>query len=115
MIKKTYRLSENQVKKVLKYWKPFFSYGIVLNYISNNLNFNRFAIIISEKTVLNNVSRNFFRRFFYNLVAKNILTQNKNIWKDVVFVVKKQIKLDKKDYLSIKNFEKDINFLLKKI
>lgn len=115
MIKKIYRLKESEVKKVLKYWKPFFSYGIVSNFISNNLNHNRFAIIIWWKTVINAVSRNFFRRMFYNATSKYILKINKNIWRDIIFVIKKQIKLDKKDFESIKAFEKDITFLLKKI
>jgi len=35
--------------------------------------------------------------------------------KDIVFVVKKQTKLDKKDFDSITAFEKDISFLLKKL
>lgn len=115
MIKKVYRLNETEVKKVLKYWKPFFSYGVVSNFIPNNLDYNRFAIIIWWKTVINSISRNYFRRWFYNLTSKNIFRIDKNIWKDIVFVVKKQIKLDKKDFESIKLFEKDVNFLLYKI
>ncbi len=111
MIKKIYRLSENEVKKVLKYWKPFFSYWIVSNYVWNNLNYNRYAIIIWWKSVSSAVCRNFFRRLFYDLVSQNL--ENKS--KDVVFVLKKQTKLDKKDSLSIKSFEQDIKFLLKKI
>lgn len=112
MLKKIYRLSEKEVKKVLKYAKPFFSYWIVANKIENNLLYNRFAIIIPRKSIPNNVSRNFFRRFFYDLVKIHVNTQK---WKDIVFVVKKQIKLDKKDSLSINIFEKDIKFLLNKI
>jgi len=112
MIKKVFRLNQNEVKKVLKYGKPFFSYWIIMNQVENNLLYNRFAIIISEKSVINNVSRIFFRRLFYDLVRINI---NSVKWKDLVFIVKKQIKLDKKDSLSIKAFENDILFLLKKI
>jgi len=33
---------------------------------------------------------------------------------DFVFVVKKQVKFDKKEEQSIKNFEKDMDFLIKK-
>ncbi len=115
MIKKIYRLDESMVKKVLKYWKPFFSYGVVSNFITNNLPYNRFAIIIWWKSVSNAVSRNTFRRLFYNLVSKNISKINSNSWKDIIFLIKKQTKLDKKDIWSIKSFEKDINFLLNKI
>lgn len=114
MIKKIYRLNENAVKKVLKLWKPFFSYGLVVNFIKNNLPYNRFAIIIWWKSVKNAVTRNIFRRLFYKLVSSYIL-KNWNIWKDMVFVIKKQTKLDKNDLWIIKNFEKDINFLLNKI
>jgi hypothetical protein len=46
MIKKIYRLKEREVKKVLKFSKPFFSYNIVLNVKQNKKKYNRFAIII---------------------------------------------------------------------
>jgi ribonuclease P protein component len=114
MIKKIYRLNEIQTKKVLSQRKPFFSYGITLNYLNNNLNNNRFSIIISWKSVNNSVNRNFFRRKFYNLVEKNIITDWKNSF-DMVFLLKKQTKLDKNDFESIKSFENDITFLLRKI
>ncbi len=112
MIKKIYRLSENEVKKVLKYSKPFFSYWAVANYTTNNLSYNRFSIILSAKIVKNNVSRNFFRRKVFDMVKQYISDTN---GKDIVFVVKKQTKLDKKDFDSITAFEKDISFLLKKL
>jgi RNase P protein component len=51
MIKKIYRLKERELKKVLKYSKPFFSYGIVLNVNKNKLNYNRFAIVLGSKSV----------------------------------------------------------------
>lgn len=113
MIKKIYRLSELQVKKVLSKRKPFFSYWVILNTLNNNLNHNRFAVILSWKSVKNSIERNFFRRKFYEIISKKIL--EKSNWKcsDFVFLVKKETKLDKKDFESIKSFEKDINFLLK--
>ena len=112
MISKNNRLSEREVKKVLTRWKPFFSYGIVLNYLKNNSKKNRYAIVIGGKSVNTNVSRVYFRRRFYNLVYDRLETDK---WYDFVFVVKKQTKLDKNDEKSILNFEKDIKFLLNKI
>ncbi len=112
MISKKNRLSEREVRKVLTRWKPFFSYGVVLNYLKNNLNMNRYWIVIWWKSVNTNVSRVFFRRTFYNIVGDNIIW---NKWIDYVLVVKKQIKLDKKDKNSILSFKKDIKFLLNKI
>jgi len=117
MIKKIYRLKEREVKKVLKYKKPFFSYWIVLNILENKLDHNRFAIIIWSKSVKSGVERNFFRRRFYdfimnnNLINKNIFWDNK--FYDLVFVVKKQTKLDKKQQRSINSFINDLNFLIK--
>ena len=93
-------------------WKPFFSYGIVLNYLENNSNINRYWIVIWWKSVKTNVARVFFRRTYYNIVS-NKLESNK--WVDYVFVVKKQTKLDKNDKNSILTFKKDITFLLNKI
>jgi hypothetical protein len=128
MISKKNRLSEREVKKVLTRWKPFFSYGLVLNYAKNNLEKNRFAIVIWWKSVKTSVERNFFRRRFYDLVSKSIKLpslangvpwnkiQGGGInWIDYVFVVKKQTKLDKKDINSTKSFYQDIKFLLNKI
>ncbi len=112
MISKKNRLSEREVKKVLTRWKPFFSYGIVLNYFKNNLNKNRFAIVIWWKSVKNNVTRVFFRRRFYDIVSDRL---DSNKWYDFVFVVKKQTKLDKSYEKSIITFNKDIKFLLNKI
>jgi len=112
VISKKNRLSEREVKKVLTRWKPIFSYGVVLNYLKNNLNMNRYWIVIWWKSVNTNVTRVFFRRTFYDFVWTNIK------WKkgiDYVLVVKKQTKLDKKDKNSILSFKKDIKFLLNKI
>lgn len=112
MISKKNRLSEKEVKKVLTRWKPFFSYGMVLNYLKNTLDINRYAIVIWWKSVKTNVARNYFRRMFYDLVKENLEEKK---WLDYVFVVKKQTKLDKNDENSINSFKKDINFLLNKI
>lgn len=112
MISKKYRLSEREVKKVLSKAKPFFSYWIVLNLIQNKLNYNRYAIVIWAKSVVTNVGRNYFRRRFYDMASQYCET---NEWKDLVFVVKKQTKLDKTDEKSINNFRKDLEFLFDKI
>ena len=117
MIKKVYRLREREVKKVLQKWKPFFSYNIVVNYTQNRCHHNRFAIVIGKKSIFNNVQRTFFRRRFYDMVSKyceNTSVEKKKYF-DVVFVVKKQTKLDKKSETSIRAFEKDILFLAQKI
>ena len=118
MISKKYRLKEREVKKVLKKWKPFFSYGIVLNYVKNKVVCNRFAIVIWAKSVLNNVQRNFFRRRFYDEIAKSALFSFENNEKqgyDFIFVVKKQTKLDKNNTEVLKKFKSDIKFLIDKI
>ncbi len=112
MISKGNRLTERQVKKVLGKAKPFFSYWIVLNYMKNKEGKNRFAIVLWSKSVKTNVERNFFRRRFYDTVAKKIEEKK---WIDYVFVVKKQTKLDKKNKESIISFDKDIKFLLGKV
>lgn len=117
MIKKIYRLKEREVKKVLARAKPFFSYAIVLNVKENKKWYNRFAIIIWAKSVSNNISRNFFRRKFYDFVVNSSLFSNSlNQWKnyDFVFLVKKQTKLDKKDKNTILEFKKNLSFLEKK-
>jgi len=110
MIKKEFRLKENEVKKVLKIWKPFFSYNIVCNICDNKKSNNRFWIIISSKSVKNNVSRVYLRRLFYNRVWKI----DNNNWKDIVFLVKKTFKFNYKDNKTIENINNDLNFLILK-
>lgn len=122
MIKKIYRLKEREVKKVLLKWKPFFSYWVVLNILENKLAYNRFAIVIWAKSVNNNITRNYFRRRFYDIIANSGLLLdgttsklNWNAYYDFVFVLKKQTKLDKIDEKSINSFTNDINFIIKKV
>lgn len=119
MIKKIYRLKENEVKKVLNKWKPFFSYGLVLNYIPNKLTYSRFSLVLWTKSVKSWVERNFFRRRFFDFIAKTYLDlENTSVFNsknyDFVFVVKKQTKLDKTDKKTIFDFEKDLIFLKSK-
>jgi ribonuclease P protein component len=111
MIKKIYRLKEKEIKKVLKFKKPFFSYNIIANYIKNNLWYNRFAILLSHKNTKTSVSRNFFRRKMYTLVSNSIYKSSF----DIVFVPKKWKTFDKKKKEDILGFENDISFLIKKI
>ena len=112
MLKKKFRLREREVKRVLQKWEPFFSYDVVLNTKRNNFNYNRFAIVISSKSVYSNVERNFFRRRFYDFISKSEIQKK---WNDFVFVVKTKVKLDKKNILSLKSFYKNLNFLIIKI
>jgi ribonuclease P protein component len=114
MISKKFRLKEKELKKVLHRWKPFFSYGLVLNYSVNTVWFHRFWIVLSAKSIPTNVVRNFFRRYFYTLLRKIALTPSQ-IGYDMVFVVKKEKFLDKNDEKSIRDFAWDIQFLLKKM
>jgi RNase P protein component len=58
------------------------------------------------------VERNFFRRKFYDFCKDKIFTEVGN---DLVFVVKQKTKLDKNDENCLKNFERDLEFLVKKL
>jgi len=112
VISKENRLSERNVKKVLRKWKPFFSYWIVLNFIRNTEWINRFAIVIGSKSVITNVWRNLFRRLFYNTIL-NYTKSNKTY--DFVFVIKKTNKLDHNSSSILTTFKKDILFLINKV
>jgi len=114
MISKQFRLTERQVKKVLTKSKPFFSYGLVLNKIPNKLGYSRYAIVIGSKSVNHNVTRNFFRRRYYEYIRTQLNTQWLQTGFDIVCVVKKQTKLDTKDKTSIMSFDKDTQFLFNK-
>ncbi len=114
MIAKKYRLSEREVKKVLRNWKPFFSRGSVLNILPNEYWYNRYAIVISWKSVGTAICRNFFRRMYYNIASKNIQTGEKKSC-DIVCLIKKQTKLNQNDQKNIAIFKKEIHFLMRKI
>ena len=90
MIAKKYRLKESEVKKVLHKGKPFFSYTLVLNALPTKKGYNRFAIVISWKSVKGSVERNYFRRLFYATVAPYIEQSSF----DFVFVLKSKTFLD---------------------
>jgi len=111
MIKKIYRLKESEIKKVLKYKKPFFSYNLIANIIDNKLPYSRFALFLSWKHVKTAVSRNYFRRLFYNISSDYILK-----WSyDIVVIPKKWKIFDKKDKAIILEFENDLKFIFKKV
>lgn len=111
MIKKIYRLNENEIKKVLKFKKPFFSYWLIANTTSNRLPYSRFALFLSGKQVKTAISRNYFRRLFYSTCSTYIESGNY----DIVIVPKKWKIFDKKDKMIILEFENDLKFLFKKI
>lgn len=115
MIWKKFRLTEKEVKKALQKGKPFFAYNIVLNYYSNKLNYNRFALVISKKSSKKAVDRNYFRRRFYDKIEKFIGKNKENRYYDFVFVIKTKSNIDKKDKEIIENFNKDLEFLINKI
>ncbi len=112
MISKLYRLKENEVKKVLqKRSKPFFSYSLVLNSLKNKYEYNRFSIVIWSKSVNSWVSRNYFRRLFYEESRKFIDKSRDNHFFDFTILIKKEINLNKTDSKVILNFKKDLNFV----
>lgn len=112
MLKKTHRLKEREVKKVLSYRKPFFAYSLVANTKASTLSYPRFALVLSGKNTRTSVSRNFFRRKFYDMAKPYIA---KNVPIDIVVVAKKGNVYAKNDAKSIETFEKDIAFLFKNL
>lgn len=113
MIPKLNRLKERDVKRALQRWRPFFAYNVVTNLSKNKLGYPRFAIVIWKKSVKSGVERNFFRRMFFDKVKPYL--NNENLSSDIVFVIKKTIKLSTKNEDSIKAFNKDVDFIIKKI
>lgn len=113
MIKKDRRLVEREIRKVLKYKKPFFSYSVIANVATNRLGISRFAAIFSGKSVECGASRNFFRRRAYDL-ARPFLSASAGL--DVVIVPKKGKKpLDHRDSEAVRAFEEDVRHLYRKI
>lgn len=85
MISKEYRLSENEVRKVLNKKKPFFSYVWIANTFTNKSAHGRCGILLSSKCAKGSVNRNFWRRRFYDLSLPSLTS----LPVDVVLVAKK--------------------------
>jgi ribonuclease P protein component len=64
--------------------------------------------------VKSSVERNFFRRRFYDFV-NSLLTPFHENGRDIVFVVKQKTKLDQKSEECLRDFYKDLDFLIKNI
>jgi ribonuclease P protein component len=107
MIKKKYRLTEREFRKVLSRKKPFFSYLFVANTTPNTLSFPRLGILLPSKCANGSVNRNFFRRKFYDIFSQKV----GNISSDIVLVPKKWTILDYTDANCVAEFEKNIMFL----
>jgi ribonuclease P protein component len=111
MIAKKYRLTENEVKKVLKKKKPFFAYGVVANVVANGLGHARIAMILSGAQTRWSVNRNTLRRHIYDLSRSHL----SGLSVDIVYMFKKKTLLDSKDVTLMAEIEKDIPFLMHKI
>ena len=86
MISKIFRLTRNDIGKVLKYKKPFFSSILIANVIATKLAHPRFAVILSGKVARTSVDRNAFRRAIYDISHDFLETP---LGLDIAFVFKK--------------------------
>ncbi len=111
MIAKEYRLTEREVRKVLSRKKPFFSYMFIANVLENKTEHGRCGILLSGKVARGSVNRNFFRRKFYD----SSLVDLQRLSLDVVLVPKKGTILDYKNANQVAEFEKNVQFLYRKI
>jgi len=111
MIAKKYRLTENEVKKVLAKRKPFFSRSIVANVLPNRLGHTRVGIVLSGKQTMRSVNRNTWRRMIYDLSLPHLPKTSL----DVVFVCKKGIVLDAKNIPMRGDIITDIEYIWEKV
>jgi len=109
MLAKKYRLKEREVKKVLHKGKPFFSYTLVFNVFPHKLDQDKYAIVISGKSVPSNIVRNRYRRLFYDFCKNYQADMHGNI----VCVVKTKTKLLKGAQYE-KAFLKELRYLFEK-
>ncbi|NRH20604.1 hypothetical protein HOO68_00985 [Candidatus Gracilibacteria bacterium] len=111
MISKEYRLTEREVKKVLNRKKPFFSYTCVANTLDIKNKHGRCGILLSSKCTKGSVNRNFWRRKFYDISLPFLDATPL----DIVLVMKKGTVLNYKNEGDILEFEKNLQFIYKKI
>jgi len=111
MIAKKYRFTERELRKVLSRRKPFFSYMFIANIMNSRESHGRVGILLSSKIARGSVNRNYWRRQFYDISYPYI----RDLPVDVVLVPKKWTLLDHKNKTQLAEFEKNIQFLYKKI
>jgi ribonuclease P protein component len=114
MIAKRFRLTESQLGKVLKNKKPFFSHLLIANAARNGLEVSRFALILSGKVAKTSVDRNFYRRRFYDIVARH-LNQPSKIGIDASFVIQKGNVCNRRDSTMVSKFDSEVDNLLHKV
>ena len=77
---------KSDFQNILKKGKAFFCPLFVVKVKKNNLEFSRFAFIISKKTEKKAVKRNRIRRLFREVIKEIMPFISENI--DVVFIIK---------------------------
>jgi len=105
MLKPENRLRQKKdIDLVLKKGRSFFSEFLVLKRRENNLNFSRFAFVVSKAVSPKAVERNKVKRRLRETVRGNIEGIESGF--DVIFFTKKAIKY--KNYREIKNAVSDL-------
>jgi ribonuclease P protein component len=101
MFPKKHRAPREIIKKVLFEGKKIHTELFLLRKNENNLNKNRFAIVVSKKVAKTAVKRHYLKRLFKNIILdyfKNI--ENKGF--DFVFILNKKANdANKDDIMSI--------------
>jgi len=111
MLKKTFRLKGEEVKKIFKS-KPLFFQSKYFNifYLSNNLKFSRFSVKHLNKIFPLATERNRLKRRIYEILRKNFNLFNHQP-KDVIIIVKAREVLN----FSFKDLEEEILKILKNL
>lgn len=108
MLSKSERLSKADFEKVFKHSKSCFSRLFVCRWAQNNLNRNRFAVVVSSNICPLAVDRNRKRRQSYEVIRfhKKIF----HVSLDIILFGKKNLA-----GATFEQIEKDIDFLLERV
>ena len=91
MISKKYRVSRLKIEPIIKKGKETQSSLFLIRYITNNRNFDRFAVIISKKINKLAVKRNLLRRQLFESIRDQYKENLKKQHFDIVLIPKKII------------------------
>jgi ribonuclease P protein component len=89
---------ESEFKKVAKNGRPFFASEMAIKILANNLEYNRYGIVVNTKVDKRAVVRNKIQRRIRDIIRLN--SENFNNGFDVMILTKEEIK--KLDYKEIK-------------
>lgn len=83
------RVKKDNIKDIINKGKKIYSESFLIKRKENNINHNRFAVVVSKKISKRAIARNLIKRRFTNAIKKNLENSidDNDVFYDYVFIV----------------------------